>query len=178
MDQPTSKVIRQGEWLVLTTPRWEPSTPSQKQPPPEAIVGGWMVDENGSVGPFQPNPDYLPADAATPTDPLDAILRLIAGGEQQLVDEFVSMLCHSIVEIGCDEHNQPGVTIMPDDILCVVIATSPTQKLGVEVDRWWPVVGSDLPEIVPGGVGILLNPNGCAPLCLVSDALTPPSPKP
>lgn len=177
MDPSTSRVIRQGEWLVLTAPGWEPSALSPKRPPPEALVGGWMVDDNGNVGPFQPNPEYLPADAATPTDPLDAILRLIAGGEQHLVDEFVSMLCHSIVEIGGDEHERPVVAGLSDDGLCIVVVTSQAQKLGVEVSHWYPVLGSDLPEIVPDGAGILFNPNGDAPLCLVADALTPPNSK-
>ncbi|MFE7802585.1 type VII secretion system-associated protein [Nocardia sp. NPDC057440] len=173
MDQQASRVIRHGESLVLTAPGWEAS----KQPPPEAIVGRWIVDQNGNVGPFQPNPDYLPTDDATPTDPLDAILRLIAEGDQQLIDEFVSTLCHSIVEVGCDKHNRPVTSVMPDDTVCIVIVTAQAQKVGVEVDHWWPMVGSDLPEIAPAGTGILFNPNGCTSLCLVADALTLPGPE-
>ncbi|MEV6430042.1 type VII secretion system-associated protein [Nocardia sp. NPDC051463] len=170
MDQSVPAVIRQGEWLVLVAPEWESSTPTE-HPPSEVIVGGWMMNENGSAGPFQPNPDYVPAGEATPTDPLDAILRLIAEGEPRLADEFVSIMLDSVVEIGCDEDNQPAVTTASDGIPCALIATAQWQKRGIAVDSWWPVVGSALPDIVPAGTDILVNPNGYAPFRLTVNAL-------
>ena len=167
VEEPMPGAIRQDDWFVLLDPARKTGSSDL---PPEAIVGGWMVEDDGTVGPFQPNPRYVPGDTSTPTDPIDAILRRIAGGEQ-LADDLVESIRNAVVEIGCDEQDRPLVGTGPDGTVCAVIATAATQKLDVDVDRWWPVVGSELPNILPPETDILLNPHGMAPFRLATDAL-------
>lgn len=167
---PISGATRLDDWFVLLDPAWEPPTPSSP-PPAEVIVGGWMVDDDGDPGPFQPNPSYVPASEATPTDPTDALLRRIGEGASA-GSALISLVRNSVVELGCDEHDQPMVDSSPDGVSCVLVATAELQKLGVPVVRWWPVLGSELPGVVPPGTDILLNLNGHAPFRLSTDALS------
>jgi hypothetical protein len=168
--EPTSLgAIRQDNWFVLLDPAWQPANP-QTQAPPEAIVGGWMLDEDGKAGPFQPNPDYVPGDESTPTDPTDAVLRLIAAG-QDVRDQLVPTVRDAVLEIAVDDHDQPIVSPAPDGVPCVLVVTASAHKARVDAQNWWPVVGAMLPEIVPDGVDILLNPGGPASFRLSTEAL-------
>lgn len=174
MNRPTPKVIvQQGDWFILPAPSWEPDGPAA-MPPPEGIVGGWLV-ENGTIGPFEPNPGYLPEEG-TPSDPIDALLRLISTGEE-LGDELVATICRSIVEIGCGTDALPLIGTAPDGAHCVVVATAAVQKETTDVDTWMRVLGSDLPKIVPPGVSIMLNPSGAAPFRLFLNAMRGDLPK-
>ncbi|MFE7802093.1 type VII secretion system-associated protein [Nocardia sp. NPDC057440] len=168
MNQPIPEtVIRQGDWFVLPAPSWDPDGPSAA-PPPEAIVGGWMVEDD-TIGPFEPNPGYRPADD-TPSDPIDAVLRLIAIGEE-LGDELIATICHSVVEIGCGTDDLPIIGAAPDGAPCIVVATAAVQKQALDVDSWMRTLGSNLPEIVPQDVDIMLNPSGAAPFRLIMNAM-------
>ncbi len=169
MVEPDRHVVRQDNWFVLLDPKWQPSSPDMK-PPPEAIVGGWMLDEHDKPGPFQPNPDYVPGDETTPTDPTDAVLRLIMRGEN-VGDQLIPTVRDAVVEIAVDEEDQPLISPSPDGVMSVLVATAPVQRTGLPLERWWPVVGARLPELVPDGVDILLNPDGLAPFRLSTDAL-------
>lgn len=169
MVNPPPEAIRHNNWFVLADPGWEQAG-SAASPPPHAIVGGWELREDGSTGPFRPNPRYRPGDPTVPTDPIDALLRLIAAGEQ-LGTELVNTIRDSIVEIGCDERNRPLLGTAPDNTPCVVIVTAELQKNHVDVDRWLPVDGGKLADIIPPGADLLLNPTGGAPFRLRADVL-------
>ncbi len=163
------EVVRQNNWLIMVDPAW--GSTAESPPPVENIVGGWMVNEDGSTEPFRPNPKYRPDSESTPSDPIDAILRRVASGAQRLGDELVPRIRDSVVEVGCDGHNQPLIGTAPDGARCIVVATAELQKVGVDVDRWWPIHGAELAEIVPPGVDIFLNAAGRAPFKLAADAL-------
>jgi hypothetical protein len=167
--EPMQGAVRQDNWFVLLDPNWHQATPDQPAPP-EAIVGGWMLDEDGKAGPFQPNPDYLPGDDATPTDPTDAVLRLIIRGEN-VGDQLVPTVRDSVLEIAVDEADQPLVSVAPDGVPSVLVATASVHKERVAVERWWPVEGTTLGEIVPEGADVLLNPGGPASFRLSTEAL-------
>ncbi|WP_169811202.1 type VII secretion system-associated protein [Nocardia amamiensis] len=170
----------QTRWLVLTAPGWEPSGAAQ-QPPLEAIVGGWRIGDDGRSGPFEPNLAYSPADESMPSDPLDAILRQVAadaspsGDQRQLISDFIATLRRSIVDIGCDVAGWPVIGTT-EGVPCVLIATAAVHRQGVDADRWHPVVGDKLADVVPAGVDILINPDSHASCRLTVDALrqTPP----
>jgi hypothetical protein len=164
--------VRQDNWFVLLDPGWQPETEGQ-QAPPAAVVGGWMLDEAGKPGPFQPNPGYLPGDESTPTDPTDAVLRLLIAG-QDVGDQVVPTVRDAVLEIAVDDQDQPMVSQAPDGKPSVLVATAPVHKQRLDVQRWWPVVGTNLPEIVPAGVDILLNPGSPASFRLSTDALRTP----
>lgn len=155
------------DWVVQVDPRWQPSETSQV-PPSSMILGGWMLDGD-IAGPFQPNPEYLPA-GDSPCDPVDAVLRLATGGDD-VGAEIVSAVRNSVVDVGCDEHDQPLIGTSPDGIACIVVATAVVYKQGVDVERWNPILGSLLLQIVPPDVDIMLNPEGPAPFRLRAEAL-------
>ncbi|WP_051133066.1 type VII secretion system-associated protein [Nocardia paucivorans] len=169
MEDSTAGVIRRDNWLMLVDPRWQESA-SAAVPPEEMIVGGWLLGEDGEPGPFQPNPNYLPADDSAPTDPTDAVLRRSVRGDD-VGDEIVPTLRDAVVEIGCDEYNEPLVGSAPDGVPCVAVVTAAVHKRRVDADRWWPVPGSALPDLVPPGVDILINPGSPAQFRLLTRAL-------
>jgi hypothetical protein len=167
--EPQPVTIRRDDWLLLLDRGWKRASP-WSEPPTEAVIGGWMMDEGGKAGPFQPNPAYLPGDEATPTDPTDALLRSIAAGNP-VGEELPALIRDSVVEIVCDEQDEPIVDTAPDGVRCVLVATAEAQKVDVEPNRWWPVLGSELPSVVPSGIDILLNPGGPAPFRLAAEVL-------
>jgi hypothetical protein len=87
----TSTAVRQGDWLVLVDPGWQ-ETAREVMPPPEVILGGWMIGEDGVPRPFEPNPNYVPTDEALPTDPIDAVLRRSANGDKVGGEEIIAAL--------------------------------------------------------------------------------------
>ncbi|MET8796141.1 type VII secretion system-associated protein [Nocardia sp. NPDC004568] len=180
-DMKTNQPDHRTQWLALTAPGWEPDETAQ-QPPVHVIVGGWQIDDDGRSGPFEPNLAYLPADESTPSDPLDALLRRAADDasqstdRQRLISDFLATLRHSIVDIGCDAAGRPVIGTT-DGVPCVLIATAAVQRQGVDADRWHPVVGENLADVVPAGVDVLINPYSCAPCRLAVDALRPTAPR-
>lgn len=177
----TEQPDRQTRWLVLTAPGWEPAEAAQ-QPPPEAIMGGWQIDDDGRSGPFEPNLAYLPADESLPSDPLDAILRQAAGDASQsddkrnLIRDFIATLRHSVVDIGCDADDRPMLGTS-EGVPCVLIATAAVHRQGVEVDRWRPLVGDKIADVVPADVEVLINPGSRASCRLTVAALRQPAPR-
>lgn len=158
-------------WALLVDPNWQATHPDQA-PPNEAMVGGWLLDEAGQKGPFQPNPDFVPRDDVTPTDPTDAVLRLIARGEAG-VDELVASLRDGIVEIALHTEAEPLVVMSPDNVRCVLVVTAPAHRnrLDLAPDQWAPLPGAELAEVIPEGLDILLNPDGPAGFRLVAEVL-------
>ncbi|NKY85690.1 type VII secretion system-associated protein [Nocardia veterana] len=178
----TDQPDRQKRWLVLTAPGWGTDEATQQELPPEAIIGGWQIDEDGRSGPFEPNLAYLPADESWPSDPLDAILRQAAADPSQSIDkrnlirDFIATLWNSVVDIGCDADGRP-LLCTSEDVPCVLITTAAVHRQGVEVDRWRPLVGDRIADAVPAGVEVLINPNSPASCRLTVAALRPPAPR-
>lgn len=165
-----SSAVRQGDWFVLFDPNWA-GDPTQDAPPTEVMVGGWRLEE-GELGPFRPNPGYRPQTPNTPSDPIDALLRLIAAGEDR-GDRIIPTLTHTVVEIACDDQNQPRIALSPDDIPCVVVVTAEIHKQRLTVPRWLSVLGSRLPEIVPDGTDVWFNPSSDHQFRLATTAIRP-----
>lgn len=170
MEDSSSNAIRQGDWLVLVDPGWQETAP-EVMPPSEMILGGWMVGQDGVPGPFEPNPNYIPADDSLPTDPIDAVLRRAVEGDDITGDDIIAALRDAVVEIGCDEQGEPLVGPAPDGVLCIAVATAAIHKHRVDADRWWPVLGTMLPDIVPADIDILINPGHPAQFRLLTSSL-------
>ncbi|MFI9413973.1 type VII secretion system-associated protein [Nocardia gamkensis] len=164
-----SSAVRHGNWFVLLDPDWS-GDPTQNPPPAEVMVGGWRLEQDGTLGPFWPNPGYRPQTPDTPSDPIDALLRLITAGED-CGDQIIPTLLHTVVEIACDEDDQPRTALSPDDIPCMVVVTAELHKQHLPVPRWIPVTGSRLPEIVPADTDVLFNPAGGHPFRLATAAI-------
>ncbi|HEY4022036.1 MAG TPA: type VII secretion system-associated protein [Pseudonocardiaceae bacterium] len=166
---PQGSQVRLDNWIVLLDPAWQSDDPDAK-PPPRAIAGGWPLGEEGKAGPFQPNPDFAPVDGTIPTDPTDAVLRLVSKGEVS-AEHLVSQIRDAVLEIAVDEDDHLLVGPAPDGVPCVAVTTAPAHKARVTAPRWRPVTGDRLPEVVPDDVDVLLNPDGPAAFRLRTDAL-------
>lgn len=170
-EEPIARAIQQDGWLVLPKPDWKPSAPTDSLPT-DAMVGGWQLDEEGRPGPFQPNPHYVPADKATPTDPMHELLCLAASGQGDGIgDQLLSTLRNTVVEFACDGSDRLLVGPSPDGVACAAVVTAAVHKRRLGEARWVSVLGSKLPEIVPAGLDILINPGDPAQIRLLTGAL-------
>lgn len=161
--------VRRADWFVLLDPRWRAESPGS-EPPTEVIVGGWLLGTDGGLGPFESNPRYAPADDSIPTDPIDALLRLITNGEN-CADQIIETLLNTVVQIGCDDQDQLCVAASPDDVPCVLVVTAEVHKRHLDLPRWRPILGAHLPKVVPASIGVFVNARGNHQFRLVTDAI-------
>lgn len=165
-DQPADR----DEWIFMIDPAWQPAEDDQ-EPPVEAVVGGWFVDENGVTGRFRPNPAYQPSLPDLPTDPVDAMLQLVARGEAQ-GDEVLSVLGDVIYGVALDERGALAVAPAPDEVLSVLVTTAPAHRARVDVPGWEEMTVGELAELLPDeGIDVLLNPGAPASMRLVAGAV-------
>lgn len=150
-------------WAMILDPGWQPSHPDE-QPPVEAMVGGWRLDENGKSGPFEPNPKYVPSNPDSPADPADAVLRLVAEGKEP-VASVLPVIKDALLEIATDD-GRPLVGPAPDGAPCVAVVTAPAHRQRVDAAEWYQVTAEQLLEGLPADVDILINPGtpGCTRL--------------
>jgi hypothetical protein len=156
-------------WAVLVDPGWEAGSP-EEPPPAEVMVGGWPLDAEGRPGKFEPNPDFVPSSEQVPTDPADAVLRLLARGEVE-VDELIPTLRDAVLQLAVSESGHVMVGPAPDDAACVAVVTSPLHQARTGIAHWAPITADELADVVPPETDILLNPGGPAPMRLLTVAL-------
>ncbi|MEU5785205.1 type VII secretion system-associated protein [Micromonospora lupini] len=166
--------VRQRNWMLLTDAGWtEPAdadVDAAQVPPVEAIVGGWLVEPDGAVGRFTPNPLYEPEDPDAPTSPVDATARLVATGRAS-VDAVLLALRDSLVDVALDSTGDVIVAPAPDDVPCVLVATGAADQARVDAAGWRQVDLDGLLTLLPDGVDVLLNPGGHRAMRLFADAL-------
>jgi hypothetical protein len=156
-------------WFLLMDPAWLPS--SENDPPPiEAVVGLWPVEEEGKIGKFRANPEYVPTDEDSPSDPLDAVLRLVLQGRAES-EHIQLMLRDSLFDLAMNGDNRPLVTKSPDDIPCVVVATGEPHRQRLASPDWRRIDLGELIELLPSEVDVLFNPGGPAAVRLAGDFL-------
>jgi hypothetical protein len=125
-----------------------------------AVVGYWPVDDDGLVGRFHPNPDYRPADEYSPTDPLDALLRLAVLGDAELF-QLQAVMVDTLMAVAMNGDGRPMMVPQPDG-LCLMIATSVRHRAHIGSPDWREVDLYDLVGLLPDGVDVLFNPGGPA----------------
>ncbi|WP_133794407.1 type VII secretion system-associated protein [Actinokineospora alba] len=155
------------EWFLLTDSAWEPASEGES-PPIEAVVGMWPVEEGGKLGKFQPNPDHVPSDEDSPTDPVDAVLRLVLQGRAE-AEHIQLMLRDSLFDIAMNGDGRPLVTKSPDDIPCVVVATGEAHRRRYSAPDWKRIDLDELVVMLADGVDVLFNPGGVASVRLTGD---------
>ncbi|MBR7836799.1 sel1 repeat family protein [Actinospica durhamensis] len=168
--------IRQGDWFVLPSPGWSAAATAAARVPLHAMVGGWRLSDDGSLGPFEPNPGYVPADEHTPSDPIDALLRRVAAGSvtPDLADRLLRTIRDSVLDIGCDGEGWPLVGPAPDGVPCLAVVTAAVHRQRLPfVVGWERILGGDLPRAAPDGVDVLFNPFGPAQFRLRTAVLLP-----
>ncbi|MFC0507064.1 type VII secretion system-associated protein [Micromonospora costi] len=161
-------------WMLLLDSDWSPPPEADDQsgavPPVESIVGGWLVNDDGSVGAFEPNPLYVPRGEDAPTGPVDAAAKLVVAGraEPNLV---LLALRDSLTQVAVDDEGDVIVAPAPDGAPCVLVATGATDQLRVRAADWRQVSSAKLVALLPEGVDVLLNPGGSASMRLFASAL-------
>ncbi|MFD9697997.1 type VII secretion system-associated protein [Lentzea sp. NPDC059081] len=157
-----------GRWFVLPDPYWDPGD-DEDVPPLEAVVGLWPF-EDGKVGKFRSNPAYRPIDEDSPTDPIDAVLRLVL--QRRAESRHIQLaLRDSLVDLAMNGDGRPLVTDSPDDVPCVVVATGELHRLRVSSPDWRRVELEELVRLLADGVDVLYNPGGVASVRLTGDFL-------
>lgn len=154
-------------WFLLMDPSWSPSA-EDETPPIEAVVGLWPVEDGGRLGKFRANPEYVPSDEDSPSDPLDAVLRLMLQGRAE-VEHIQLMLRDSLFDIAMNGDGRPLVTKSPDDIPCVVVATGEAHRRRVGSPEWRRIGLDELVVLLADGVDVLFNPAGQASVRLTGD---------
>ncbi|WP_063741530.1 type VII secretion system-associated protein [Saccharothrix syringae] len=154
-------------WFLLMDPSWQPE--SEDDPPPlEAVVGLWPVEPEGGVGRFRANPSYVPSDPQSPTDPLDAVIRLLMKGEAE-ADQLQLLLRDSLFDIAMNGDGRPLVMRSPDDVPCVAVTTSEVHRRRVASPEWQRIDLDDLVVFLGDEVDVLFNPGGPASVRLLGD---------
>jgi hypothetical protein len=136
-------------------------------PPLTAVVGGWLARADGSVGRFEANPAYERSGPGSPTDPLDAALRLAAREEADF-DQVAAVLRESAFSVALDVDQEPLIAPSPDNVPCLLVATAPAHRTRVRAAGWLPASAEDLLPLLSAreGTDLLLNPGapGCTRL--------------
>lgn len=159
-----------AEWLFLIDPAWQPAAPDER-PPAHAVLGGWFVDEDGTVGEFNPNPDYRPVEDGPAIDPVDATLQLVTEGKADAA-QLMSTLRGAVVGVAVDENGDPVVAAAPDGVPCVLVTSATTHRQHVEGARWTEVPMTELADALPEeGIDVLINPGAPASMRLLAGAV-------
>ncbi|MFI9009975.1 type VII secretion system-associated protein [Actinosynnema sp. NPDC053489] len=154
-------------WFLLMDPAWQPER-EDEAPPVRAVVGLWPVDPDGVVGRFRTNPSYEPSDPDSPSDPLDAVLRLLMRGEAES-DQLRLLLRDSLFDLAMNGDGRPLVMRSPDDVPCVVVATSEPHRRRVSSPDWRRLDLADLVDLLADDLDVLINPGGPAAVRLLGD---------
>lgn len=170
--RPEAATLPDEDRLVfLIDPAWQEAGGDPRQPLLEAVVGGWYVEADGTTGRFQANPDYVPSSPGSPTDPIDATLRLVNKGEAD-ADALLATLRDAVLGVAVDEDGNPVVAPSPDGVASVLVTTAPAHRHGVEVAGWQEATTAELAEVLPEeGIDVLVNPGSDASMRLIADAL-------
>ncbi|WP_410604749.1 type VII secretion system-associated protein [Amycolatopsis sp. lyj-90] len=161
----------ESQVLLLLDPAFELSD-EQEGIPPHVILGAWQVDEAGEPSRFHPNPEYRPNSPDSPLDPVDAVLRALAGGED-VADHLSVVLQDSVLAIAVDEDGTAVVRSAPDGVAVVLVTTSYGHRPQAGRDlRWLDVTLEELAEALPSqGVDVLLNPDSPASMRVLAQAI-------
>ncbi|WP_091510899.1 MULTISPECIES: type VII secretion system-associated protein [Amycolatopsis] len=97
---------------------------------------------------------------AVPTDPVDAVLRLLADGRAEPRD-LLEVLPGVVFGIAVDASGTAIVEPSPDGLPTVLVTTAPGHRERVDVPGWLDARLADLAAALPSdGVDVLLNPGG------------------
>ncbi|GLY00692.1 type VII secretion system-associated protein [Actinoplanes sp. NBRC 101535] len=156
------------DFLLLIDPAW---ADEDGDPPFEAVIGMWPVEADGAMGRFRSNPEYFPRFEDSPSDPVDALLRLALDGEVEMA-QLRTVLRDSTFDLAMNGDGNPLVDRSPDDVRCVIVATSAPHRQRVAAPDWRLVDLDQLLVITADeGYDALVNPGGPAPVRLAADFL-------
>lgn len=157
--------------FLLLDPAWRPAT-ADASPPARAVVGWWPVEDDGGVGDvgkFRANPAYRPGDRNSPSDPLDAALRLLLRGQASSA-QLQLMMRDTLVDIATQGDGRPLVVSSPDGRESIVVATGEPHRARIGAPGWRRAAAlEDLVELLTDDVDVLFNRGGPASVRLTGD---------
>ncbi|SDT56442.1 type VII secretion system-associated protein [Actinoplanes derwentensis] len=154
-------------YFLLMDPDWAPAE-AETVPDFDAVIGVWPLAGDGSVGSFLGNPDYRPRDLNAVADPLDAMFRL-AGRAEVRAEQIQLILRDSLFEVALNGDGRPLIMRSPDDVPCVVIATSGPRREQATAPQWRRIDLTELVSLLPDRVDVLFNPGSPVPFRLIGD---------
>ncbi|MCI2417467.1 type VII secretion system-associated protein [Saccharopolyspora sp. K220] len=163
-------------WAVVLDPSWQSDQPDQVAPP-EVMVGGWLLDEEGRPGKFFPNPDYTPSGPDVPTDPTHAVMKSLSRGESD-TDDLLATLRDSMLDLGLTENGELVLAPSPDEATCALVASSPAHHRPDLAAVWQQLPLERILDALPDGVDILLNPGAQESMRLMAEPLRDSTPAP
>ncbi|GAA2491437.1 hypothetical protein Ahu01nite_028810 [Winogradskya humida] len=153
--------------FLLMDPEWQPVDDADT-PPFEAVVGLWPLAADGAVGRFRSNPEYQPTNENSPSDPIDALLRLALRGDAEM-EQLQLVLRDSLVDQAMNGDGRPLIGKSPDDVPCVILSTSTPHRRRIASPDWRRAGLEDVVATLPDGVDVLLNPGGPATVRLTGE---------
>jgi hypothetical protein len=162
----------EDQWVLLVDPAWQPPDGIEVTGPPlAAVVGGWLAGADGSVGRFEANPVYQPSSPDSPTDPLDASLRLMSRGEVDF-DRLAAVLRESVLAVALGARGEPLVAPAPDDVRSLLVTTAPVHRARVRAESWLEVSAAELAVLLRKvEVDALINPGAPASTRLLAETV-------
>ena len=146
-----------GAWVYAVDPVFE----GVGEVPPQGVVGAWPSDQNGELGEFAPNPNYLPSPLARgwvrPTSSLENALQIVLAGHApnaHLVSVFASS------QVFVFSRPEGGLFLAPaQDGGQLLYAFTDAQKAAAAgYSEHIGLNGAELAKSLPEGVRIALNP--------------------
>lgn len=157
-----------SDFMLLIDPEWDGEDPDE--PPFEAVIGMWPTGPDGALGRFRSNPEYLPRSEDSPSDPADALLRLTTGGAAETA-QLQAVLRDVTFELAMNGDGRPLIVRSPDDVRCVIVATSEPHRQRVPAPGWRMIDLDELVAVTGEDHDALFNPGGPAPVRLAADFL-------
>ncbi|TDV38613.1 hypothetical protein CLV71_12756 [Actinophytocola oryzae] len=155
--------------VVLIDPEWSPAREGDA-PPPEAVLGGWRASADGDR--FEPSPRYRPTRPDSPTDPADAVLRLVVRGDAD-GDRLLAVLDDVYLGVAVDEAGAAVIAPSPDEVPSMLVVTAPAHRVRVAAPSWLEMVTlRDLAGVLPDdGVDVLVNPGAPYSMRVLASAI-------
>lgn len=137
-------------------------------PDGSAVVGTWPVGPDGELGAFRANPDYRPRDEDGTTDALDALFRMAVAGAA-VAEHIQLVLRDAVLYVALDDEDRPVVVPSPDDLPCLVVATSERYREQTDAAGWAEADLMELVTLLPDEIDVLFNPFGPVSFRLAGD---------
>jgi hypothetical protein len=156
------------QWAFLLDPGWQPDD-QDSGVPLDAVVGGWLVSDGGTLSRFHPNAGYEPSAPGSPTDPVDAVLQLLTRGDSTS-EMLFSVMKDASFSVALDEQGLPLVAPSPDDVPSLLVTTAPVHRGRVKTGHWREVTSLELAGLLEErGVDLMINPGAPSSIRLLAD---------
>ena len=93
----------------------------------------------------------------------------MAGQGEAGAEQIQLMVRDVLLDVALNGDGRPLIVRSPDDVPCVVVATSAPQRERVSAPQWRRIDLTELVSLLPDAVDVLFNPGGPVPFRLTGD---------